>query len=56
MPEKEVCSPVLRPGSKVGSNNPSAPARAVILPVDTPTLFARGRHMEQAATARSRES
>ena len=25
MPEKEVCSPVLRPGSKVGSNQPLSP-------------------------------
>ena len=36
--------------------NPSAPARAVIHHVDAPTLFQSGRHMERAATARSRGS
>ena len=55
MVEQEVRSPVSRPSGKVGSGQPMSPARAAIHPVEAPTLFPRCRHMEQAATARSRE-
>jgi hypothetical protein len=55
MPEQEVRSPVRR-APRSALVNPCHPARALIPPVDEPTLFPRTRHMERAATARSRES
>ena len=57
MPEQEVRSLLyVAPAPRSALVNPCHQARAVIHHVDAPTLFPRGRHMERAATARSRGS
>ena len=45
MLEKEVCSPVSRPGSKVGSGQPMSPERAAIHHVVALTRYPSSIHM-----------
>ena len=56
MAEREVQSPVSVKALRSALVRRCPPARAVILHVDAPTLVLCGRHMERAATAKSRES